>query len=469
MERRPKRHENSPCPFPIVPVQEAVKFDIPETEEGWAALAKLKKVDANDLMNELGRSGFRRWLDESPTLCITWNKESRIVRSQNYLDCYQEMREPVIEHLLRRSETMNIIAPPKSSKSWLGLNIAMNVIGGGRLFDKFQCTRGRVLIIDNELHAQTVAQRLRDVAHALNVPLHRAGQLIDYMSLRGQLTSLEDLAADLLPVRRGEYNVVILDAFYKFYPKDFDENSNSEMARLYTILDGFAEHLDAGVILIHHSSKGLQSGKGVTDMGAGAGSQSRACDAHLVLRENEDPGVFSIDCANRSFKAIAPFCAKFKWPRWENAPGSLPDNLKGLKKQPGAARTGGGKPGEQSAPTDWRSDEKRRINEFVDEIVTPKTIPEILSMGNSRSFRPWNRDRMKKLIPELITEGKLKEVTKANGPHGATYMSSAVKEHFAPPDDEENKNSHDGYTAGYSSESDESDYSSHESDEECPV
>ena len=59
---RPRRHQNI-MPGPLVSIEEATHFDVPTTEEGWAALEKLKKVDVNDLAHELGPAGFARWLD----------------------------------------------------------------------------------------------------------------------------------------------------------------------------------------------------------------------------------------------------------------------------------------------------------------------------------------------------------------------------------------------------------------------
>ena len=57
------------------------------------------------------------------------------------------------------------------------------------------------------------------------------------------------------------------------------------------------------MVIVHHTSKGNQGGKGITDVGSGAGSQSRACDTHLVLRP-VDPdldGWLRMDAVTRSF------------------------------------------------------------------------------------------------------------------------------------------------------------------------
>lgn len=453
--RRLQRHESGPCPFPIVTKEEACAFKIPQNEEEWALEEKKVKIDANDLVHQLGPAGFRKWLNTSPTYCIKWD-ESEIVPSGILRKCYPFMRDEIIVDLLRRSETLNIIAPPKAGKSWFGLNIAMNIIGGGQLFGRFQCKRGKVLIIDNELHPETIASRIVAVSGALNIPVERTDVLIDYLPLRGKLTDLVQLEAKIENIRRREYNVVILDAFYKFYPADFDENSNSEMARLYTLLDAYAEHLDSALILIHHSSKGNQQGKSVTDMGAGAGAQSRACDAHVVLREHETPGVFIIETANRSFAPNPPFCARFSYPRWLAADNYSVDDYKVNKKKDehGSKKVGSPQPDERKAS------EKLKVEEFFsNEVTRPMSIAEILELGQPHQFRVWNRDLFKTLIPMFLDEKKIRLVSKSSGRLPATYISTRMKIRTEPlqlavrnqpssPPEFDNE----GYTSGYFSE-----------------
>lgn len=48
----------------------------------------------------------------------------------------------------------------------------------------------------------------------------------------------------------------------------------------------------------------------LTDVGAGAGSQSRATDAHVVLRPHEEDGVAVLDAAVRSWPPIEPMCMR---------------------------------------------------------------------------------------------------------------------------------------------------------------
>lgn len=84
-------------------------------------------------------------------------------------------------------------------------------------------------------------------------------------------------------------------------------------------------------MLIHHSTKGNQSGKAVTDVGAGAGAQSRAADTHLVLRPHEEPGVAVLDAAVRSWPPIEPRCLRWSFPVWTVEDSLDPADLKSEK------------------------------------------------------------------------------------------------------------------------------------------
>ena len=102
----------------------------------------------------------------------------------------------------------------------------------------------------------------------------------------------------------------------RFMPADSDENDNGTMARVYNRLDAYARHLGCSFVLVHHATKGSQAGKAVTDVGAGAGAQSRATDTHLVLRPHEEDGCVVLDAAVRSWPPVEPRCLRWTFPVW---------------------------------------------------------------------------------------------------------------------------------------------------------
>jgi hypothetical protein len=218
-----------------------------------------------------------------------------------------ELRDVLIENMLRRGETMNIIAAPKVGKSWLVLNLAVAMAIGSTWLGR-KCAPGPILLLDFELHPATLAYRAKKTAMAWGIPEAEISSMFDVVSLRGKRKDLISLGPWLKSLGRGKYNAIIFDAVYRCIPPDIDENSNSDMRKVYDLVDEYGDVTDSAQILVHHTSKGNQSDKDVSWVGSGAGSISRAPDTHAILRPHQEPGVVVADCINRSFPPSPATC-----------------------------------------------------------------------------------------------------------------------------------------------------------------
>lgn len=263
---------------------------------------------------------------------------SRAVSLRELMSTYRMLRPPVIYGLLRRGETMNVIAPPKTGKSWLVLGLSMSVATGRAWLGSHDTVAGHVLIVDNELHPETLAHRVPQVAEALRINLTEIAETIHVQSVRGRLRDIFSLEQYLVD-QSVRYTMVVLDAFYRFMPRGMDENDNATMAGIYNHIDSLADRLGCCFVLVHHTSKGNQAAKSVTDVGAGAGSQSRAADTHLVLRAHQEPGVVVLDAAARSWPPVPARCLRWTFPAWTPADELDPAELR--SERPGRARGGG--------------------------------------------------------------------------------------------------------------------------------
>ena len=229
-----------------------------------------------------------------------------------------QLRRVIIDKVLRSGETMNVIAAPKMGKSWLVTNLAA-ACATGTPWLGINVQQGRALIIDNELHEETLAYRLRAVFRARGQE-PRFDEAVDVTSLRGELVTFDNLATRTLNQHEpGKYQIVILDAFYRFISPGVSENDNGAMARYYNMIDGWAKRLDCCFVCVHHTSKGNQSEKEVTDVGSGAGSMSRACDSHVILRHHEEEAHLVMEAGLRSFEPFQPKVLRWEWPRFEVA------------------------------------------------------------------------------------------------------------------------------------------------------
>jgi hypothetical protein len=191
------------------------------------------------------------------------------------------------------------------------------------------------------------------------------------------------LVGKLDSIAPGTYRLIILDAWYRFLPKGVSENDNSAMTEMYNVLDSLADRLQCGFVLIHHASKGSQTNKAVTDVGAGAGAQARAADSHLILRAHEEDGCFVLDAGARSFPQIEPVGVRFTFPVWR-----IDESLDPALLKPDKPRKRKTEPAEPAVP--WTAE--RFAAQFVSTV--PKSKAAIIStaaqsVGSARQAETW--------------------------------------------------------------------------------
>ena len=300
---------------------------------------------------------------------------------------FPTLQRPVIDGLLRHGETANVIANPKVGKSWLAYNLGICVNMGRPWLDRFNTEPGRVLIVDNELHPETIAHRIPIVGDAMGIPYGDYATGIDVWPLRGRLRSLLELAVEFKRIERGYYTLIIFDAKYRFSTNGASENDNAAETQVYNLLDQIAADTNAALALIHHASKGGQSEKRTTDVGAGAGAQSRAADCHLIIREHEEDGLAVLDAAVRSFPPVEPMAIRWEFPLW------VPDEWADAGKLKGKLNAN-----EQK--------QKQRDKEGCDTIISAL----LAGPATARELRPRTaigKDRLQRLLDRLEFDSQI--------------------------------------------------------------
>jgi hypothetical protein len=246
-----------------------------------------------------------------------------------FADENPELEPPVVHQLIRCGETGNLVAPSKTGKSWAAGHLSLCLVTGRPFLDTFDCEPGPVLHIDNELRKSVIAFRIKKIANAMGIQPADYRVLLDVLSLRGRLLNLNQLLELLVTtVKPGTYRAIVVDAWYRLFPPGVSENDNPAVAAMYNAIDVICDKLRCAWIHVHHSSKGNQSEKSVTDTGAGAGAQSRACDSHLILREHQEEGIFVLEGALRSFPPIEPLPLRWEFPLWRPEESIDPTKLK---------------------------------------------------------------------------------------------------------------------------------------------
>ncbi len=298
-----------------------------------------KGRDVRDFLKEPGgEEAVRKAIDNAKP----WKDSeaaSDVLRPRHKGLCTMHTENPtlhpaIIEGLIRRGEIANIIAASKQGKSWLVMGMAAH-IAFGKDWLGLPTKQGRVLIVDNELHEATAVNRAKQVCDALGLDWKQTEDRIHIEPLRGRVGDFNAMATYFRELKAGGWvpDVIIFDAFYRMLPAGMSENDNAEMTRVYNTLDRYASMVGAAVINVHHSSKGSQSRKAVTDIGSGAGAIARAADCHLTIREHEVADCAVVEARLRSFAPLDPFTIQFKFPVWGRKDQIQPE-VKSTKRSP---------------------------------------------------------------------------------------------------------------------------------------
>lgn len=305
-------------------------------------------------------------------------------------ELYPRLNEPIIDGVQRVGETMNLIAPPKVGKSWLSYGLGISVVTGRAWFN-FTTKPGRVLLIDNELHRPTIAFRIPAVAKAMQIPVSELKGRFTVWPLRGKSKDIFAIESDVIKhFKPGDFDLIILDAKYRAMPPGTSENDNAAETMFYNTVDRIADQLQTAFVLIHHSSKGMQGDKRTTDVGSGAGAQSRAADAHVVLREHEQEGVVVLDAAVRSFAPVKPLALRWEFPLWQPVYDVDTTALKGKL---------------------TRADERQSSRDDESDNVVLEQCTEWRSRRQIRTLTGFSDDRANRAIRRLIDSGKLEQTT----------------------------------------------------------
>lgn len=344
---------------------------------------------------------------DKSTDCVT-NPEVSVapIRSLKSLTTqFPALRPPIIEGILREGETANIIAAAKTGKSFLVHGLAIQV-ATGRDWLSHRVRKGRVLIIDNELHEETLADRLRTIGNELGASESDLEGQINVVCLRGSNVNIRQLDTRIAKISPGDYKLIILDALYRAIPSGTSENDNAQMMEIYNHLDRYAAEWQCGIAVVHHASKGEQSNKAVTDVGAGAGAISRAADTHLTIRPHEQDSLGVLEAVTRSFKRPNPVSIEWDYPLW------TPSDVPPVHRNPRKAQ----------------KDRERTAKDLEDQRDMEKLLALIPEKGEIQQNEllagfGGGADRMRRLATNLKNEGRIEIESNANSSRKGVFYS----------------------------------------------
>ena len=248
-----------------------------------------------------------------------------ILSGRDFPKEYELTKRPVqIDGLFRKGDNVLLTAPSKIGKTWFFSTIA-TCISGGINFCSRPTQKGRVLLIDLELHRDDAIERLWRVAKANG--LEGPPEDLHLWPLRNCEYNLEGLLECLTNRldQLGDIDVIILDPIYMLENGEgFDENSASHVKNLMVEMSKIGQSCGATLCLSHHYRKGNMGQENHIDRGSGSGAFSRFPDSLISLSSHDEKGCAIVEVTGRSMPTIKPWVIEMNIPLLRHRPDLVP-------------------------------------------------------------------------------------------------------------------------------------------------
>ena len=208
----------------------------------------------------------------------------------------------LVEQLWTQQGVGFVCGSPKSSKTWLALDLALSVASGSPALGQYPVsTAGAVLLFAAEDAPAMVRSRLAGMAHQrglelLDVPVH----LVLQRSLRLESTNdqqrLEATVASYRP------RLLVLDPLVRLTA--IDENSSAEVSAVLAYLRALQTNYNVAILVVHHARKSSSNGAAGGLALRGSGDFWAWSDSNLFLSRKQDRLHLSVE--HRSAAAPEP-------------------------------------------------------------------------------------------------------------------------------------------------------------------
>ena len=183
----------------------------------------------------------------------------------------------IVPDMIMKRGLSFISATSGGGKSWAALDLLRATMAGGKWLGSIECEKAKVMYIDEEMGCQVFFDRADQLGMAPENIIysdHQRIKLDNPRYLKSVLRKIEELQID----------IVIVDTLVRVH--GLDENSNTEMARLYGYFCQMKD-LGAAVVVLHHNRKsGSESGIGHEQM-RGAGDIVSQADTVFSISYND--------------------------------------------------------------------------------------------------------------------------------------------------------------------------------------
>lgn len=214
--------------------------------------------------------------EEETNAAMRWIDHARLIPMKELMAIDFPPHQWKIDQLIPLEGITIISAAPASYKTWLILQMAIDIAQGKPFLDQFPCLSGGVLIIDEENHQRLLQKRLKALGGYEDLPIY-------FYSKESFIATSKEMCEDIL--RRCEkhsIDTIFIDSLVRINRSD--ENDAGSMAAVFRALNEFCKAKKT-VIVTHHERKESNNGirSSAQNRMRGSSDISAAVDSHLAI------------------------------------------------------------------------------------------------------------------------------------------------------------------------------------------
>lgn len=306
----------------------------------------------------------------------------------------------ILDQLIERGDKGQIVAPPKTRKTYTGMNLAID-IRTGRPFMGFEvCERVPVLYVDLELKKDNLIRREHKITADLGITEMDG---VDWLSMRGRGRQVrENEEAFISLIRANGYGIVFLDCTYKLYLDGENENDAVAMNQYLDWKSRICEASGAAVVDVLHDAKGYSGDRQGNDRGSGSNVHARDYDFRMVLTPDAmTKNGIVFDFLGREIENSTDRLGVFEGPNCSAL--IYHPEIKAVKLTSATAKAlTEGDSGEARRLSVIKRDAERMLNEIIQKGVGKKS-----EVHGRMHLKGVSRERVSDALLYLIQQGKL--------------------------------------------------------------
>ncbi|MEK9151217.1 MAG: AAA family ATPase [Patescibacteria group bacterium] len=245
---------------------------------------------------------FKKLAEEGKKKSVAkWKENIKLIHFRSLMGIDFPPTQWRINELIPSEGITIISAPPASYKTWLVLQMALDIAQGKSFLGHFGTQLGRVLIVDEENHQRIIQKRLKALGAPNDLPIYFLSQEEFVATQDHMMEGLIEICDEHL------IDTVFIDSLVRINRSD--ENVATKMAGVFRSLRTICKS-GRSLIITHHERK--EGASGPSSPGSrmrGSSDILAAVDCHLALSRDKDD-VFQLMLENtksRDEVEIKPF------------------------------------------------------------------------------------------------------------------------------------------------------------------